>query len=135
MGFPAAPRHGDGAVLLQPRGAAAAISIGQNTVISNNTSVVAMGEIKIGNDCLIGDLVQIMDCDFHELDPLRRKQGVGLIEPVMIGDNVWLGSRVIVLRGVSIGENSVIGVGSIVTRPIPANCIAAGAPARVVREL
>ncbi len=59
---------------------------------------------------------------------------VGPVEPVTIGNNVWLGSRVTVLRGVTIGTNSVVGAGSVVTRSIPANSIAVGAPAKVVRH-
>lgn len=55
--------------------------------------------------------------------------------PVTIGNNVWLGSRVMILKGVSIGDNSVIGASSVVTKPIPANCIAAGNPAKIIRYI
>lgn len=135
LGWGPAPRLGDGALLLQPRVVGALISIGSSTALSNNVSIVAMRSIQIGQRCLIGDLVQIFDCDFHEIAPENRHSGCGPIEPVMIGDNVWIGSRTMVLRGVSIGENSVIAAGSVVTKTIPANCLAAGVPARVIREL
>ena len=135
LGYAMAPRLGDGAILLQPRGQDAVIDIGSGTTISNNVALVAMGSIRIGAGCLIGDLVTVYDCDFHEIDPLRRNEGVGPIEPVEIGNNVWLGSRVMVLRGVTIGDNSVVGAGSVVTRSIPANSVAAGVPARVIRAL
>ena len=130
-----APRYGRGEILLQPRAEDATISIGSGTIFSNNVSIVAMRSIRIGSDCLIGDLVQIIDCDFHELDPLRRRTSVGRIKPVEIGNNVWLGSRVMVLCGVTIGDNTVIGAGSVVTRSIPANSVAVGVPAKVIRTL
>ncbi|MBP7051983.1 MAG: hypothetical protein KBE65_13295 [Phycisphaerae bacterium] len=77
----------------------------------------------------------IYDCDFHEIDPILRNRGPGPNMPVEIGDNVWLGSRVMVLKGVTIGANSVVGAGSIVTTSLPANCVAAGVPARVIRTV
>lgn len=77
----------------------------------------------------------IMDSDFHDLDPATRHSGTGGALPVQIGNNVWLGSRVIVQKGVSIGDNSVIAAGAVVTRPVPANVVAGGNPARVIREL
>jgi maltose O-acetyltransferase len=135
LGFEMGPRIGNGTILLQPRAQNAAIHLGPQTVLSNNISVVAMGRVRIGANCRVGDLVAIYDCDFHEIDPEDRNAGVGPIEPVTIEDNVWLGSRVLVLRGVTIGTGSVIGAGSVVTRSIPARCLAVGAPARIVRTL
>lgn len=135
LGWHPAPRLGDGALLLQPRVTGASISIGSSTALSNNVSIVAMRGIQIGKRCLIGDLVQIFDCDFHEIQPDHRHDSCGPIEPVTIGDNVWIGSRAMILRGVSIGENSVIAAGSVVTSAIPPNCLAAGVPARVIRDL
>jgi maltose O-acetyltransferase len=130
-----AERLGNGEILLEPRDPKAVIRIGSETNISNNVSIVAMSEVRIGNRCRIGDLVQVLDCDYHEVDPLRRDAGVGPVEPVTIGDNVWLGSRVMVLRGVTIGDNSVIGAGSLVTKSVPPNSVAVGVPARVIRSL
>jgi maltose O-acetyltransferase len=79
----------------------------------------------------------IMDSDFHQVWPpeLRNVYDDTQDADVIIGDNVWLGARVIVLKGVHVGENSVIAAGSIVTRSIPANAVAAGNPARVVKTL
>lgn len=113
----------------------ALVSIGAGTAISNNVPIITVGLIRIGQHCLIGDLVQIFDCDFHEIEPARRNASCGPVEPVMIDDNVWIGSRVMVLRGASIGENSVIAAGSVVNRPIPANSLAASVPARDIRIL
>ncbi len=135
LGFETAPRQGSGAILLQPRVQDAVIDIGPGTVFSNNVSVAATGGIRIRADCRLGDLVAVYDCDFHEVNPERRNEGVGPIEPVTIEDNVWLGSRVLVLRGVTIGQGSAIGAGSVVTCSIPARSLAVGIPARVLRTL
>lgn len=135
FGWETAPRAGSGCILLEPRSPDSLISIGAGTAISNNVSIIAMGSIRIGQRCLIGEMVQIFDCDFHEIDPGQRKAGVGPIEAVSIGDNVWIGSRAIVLKGITIGDNSVIAAGSIVTRSIPSNSLAVGVPARVIRAL
>ncbi len=135
LGYWMSHRQGDGTILVQPRGPNAVIIIGDGTIINNNTALVAMGSIRIGTDCRIGDSVAIYDCDFHEIDPILRNRGPGPNMPVEIGDNVWLGSRVMVLKGVTIGANSVVGAGSIVTTSLPANCVAAGVPARVIRTV
>ena len=132
FGYRPAPRFGSGRILLQGRGPDSEIVIGSRNSFSNNISVIATRKITIGNDCLIGDQVLIVDSDFHAVDRDLRKQSTGPSEPVRIGNNVWLGSRVIVLKGVSIGDNSVIGAMSLVKHSIPANSIAAGIPARII---
>ncbi len=133
FGYGPAPRLGCGEILLQPRARNAQVIIGNRNAFSNNVSLVAMGKIAFGDGCLVGDQVSIYDCDFHEIDPCNRNRSVGPILPVIIGNNVWLGSRVIVLKGVTIGDNSVIAAASVVTKSIPANCVAAGNPAEVIR--
>jgi maltose O-acetyltransferase len=135
LGYLPAPRLGSGEILLQARGAESRISIGKNTATNNNISIVAMKSITIGDDCLIGELVTIVDCDFHEINPISRKHSAGEIAPVVIGNNAWLGSRVMVLKGVTIGDNTVVAAGSVVTKSLSANVIAAGIPAIVVRQI
>ena len=135
FGWGPAPRLGSGEILLQPRARDAQVTIGKRNAFSNNISLVAMGNIVIGDGCLVGDQVTIFDCDFHEIDPRNRNRSVGPILPVMIGNNVWLGSRVMVLKGVTIGDNSIIAAASVVTKSIPSNCIAAGNPAKVIRSI
>jgi acetyltransferase-like isoleucine patch superfamily enzyme len=135
LGCANAPGSGSGRILLEPRAPGALIVIGAETILSNNVAVVAMNCVRFGTRCRIGDAVQVFDCDFHEIDPARRDASTGRIEPVIIGNNVWLGSRVTVLRGVTIGNNSVVGAGSVVTKSIPANSLAAGVPAKVIRTL
>jgi len=135
FGYGPAPRLGSGEILLQPRACDAQVVIGNRNAFSNNVSLVAMGKIVVGDGCLVGDQVAIYDCDFHEINPCGRNRSVGPIKPVIIGSNVWLGSRVIVLKGVTIGDNSIIAAASVVTKSMPANCIAAGNPARVIKTI
>jgi len=134
LGYPAGPRQGNGEILLQARTSNSRIVIGTRTAFSNNVSVIACLGVYIGADCLIGDMVSVVDSDFHGLSPENRKEQ-GKSAPVTIGDNVWLGARVMVLKGVTIGSGSLIGAGSVVTRDIPPRCLAAGSPARVIRKL
>lgn len=94
----------------------------------SGVSLWAHESIKIGNNVRVGANVSIMDSDQHT-DDIRS----GNNRPVVIEDNVWLGANVIVLKGVSIGRNSLVGAGSVVTRNIPENVIAAGNPCKVIR--
>ena len=135
FGFPLAFRIGSGEIMLQARNPEAEIVIGENTVFSNNSVLCAVQSIRVGNQCRIGDSVSVIDADFHEIDPATRDRSVGVVKPVTIGNNVWIGSRTMVLKGASIGDNSVIGAMSLVASPIPPNCVAAGVPARVIRQL
>lgn len=135
LGYHLAHRFGSGEITLQPRAPEAEIVIGRGTMINNNTVVCAMKSIRLGADCRVGDCVAIFDADFHELAPATRNRSVGLVKPVVIGNNVWIGSRAIVLKGVTIGDNSVIAAMSVVTKDIPANCVVAGIPAKVIDKL
>jgi len=110
------------------------LDIGNNVFINYGTSVGATKLVRIGERCNIGSHVILIDNSFHELDPDRRHVQPES-QPVILEPNVWLASRVIVLPGVTIGENSVIGAGSVVTKDIPANVLAAGIPAKVIRPI
>lgn len=107
----------------------AKLTIGDNIGMSSST-ITCFKWIDIGNNVRIGANCVIADGDFHLDDPR-----VGNPEPIKIHDNVWLGYGVIVMKGVTIGENSIIGMNSVVTRDIPANSIAAGSPAKVVKTI
>jgi acetyltransferase-like isoleucine patch superfamily enzyme len=96
----------------------------------SSTTINCWDKIKIGKNVRIGANCVIMDGDFH-LDDVR----VGNPKPIEVGDNVWLGANVIVMKGVTIGENSIIGMNSIVTKDIPTNCIAAGNPCKFIKSL
>jgi acetyltransferase-like isoleucine patch superfamily enzyme len=110
------------------------LEIGEGAFINYGGSIAATKHVQIGKNCSIGTHVLIMDNEFHRLEPGRRNE-MPDSRPIVLEDNVWLGARVIVLPGVTIGENSVVGAGSVVTRDVPANVIAAGVPARVLRPL
>jgi acetyltransferase-like isoleucine patch superfamily enzyme len=114
----------------------ARIAVGDRTEFNNNLTIKSEGAgIRIGRDCLFGAHVEIFDSDFHDLDPARRTTGKPKVAPVEIGDNVFAGMGVRILKGARIGSDSVIGAGAVVTGSIPAGTIAAGNPARVIREL
>ncbi|MGI5466590.1 sugar O-acetyltransferase [Streptomyces sp. CA-132043] len=110
------------------------ISIGSGTFINFGAVFLDAAPITIGANVQIGPNVQLLT-PTHELDAERRRAGWEKGVPVTIGDNVWLGGGVIVCPGVTIGENTVVGAGSVVTKDLPANVLAVGNPARVVRTL
>lgn len=109
------------------------LTLGDYVLVSPGTQIIASESIEIGSNTMIASGCYISDSDWH--DTYDRTRELEKHAPIVIGENVWLGVRVIVGKGVRIGENSIIGAGSVVTRDIPANSIAAGNPARVVREL
>jgi maltose O-acetyltransferase len=108
------------------------LSIGARTYINYGVSISAQQQVTIGERCLIGTYVNIMDSDFHDLRDHFRP---GKVAPIVIEDDVWIGVRSIILKGVRIGRGSVIGAGSVVTQDIPPNSLAFGVPAKVVKEL
>jgi acetyltransferase-like isoleucine patch superfamily enzyme len=110
------------------------LEIGDRTLVNYGGSIAAAELVRIGPRCLIGPHVLIMDNDFHRIEPERRLEWPES-RPIIIGENVWIGARVVVLAGVTIGDDSCIGAGSIVTEDIPPRVFAAGVPARVIRHL
>ncbi len=110
------------------------ITIGPRTFINFNLTALDVAAITIGADCQIGPNVQLLT-PTHPVEPGPRRDKLEAAQPITIGDNVWLGGGVIVCPGVTIGENSVIGAGAVVTRDIPANVVAVGNPAKVVRSI
>jgi maltose O-acetyltransferase len=110
------------------------LQIGERTLVNYGGSICAAKLVSIGANCLIGTHAIIMDNDFHRIEPERRLEWPES-RPIVIEDNVWLGARVIVLAGVTIGRDSCIAAGSVVTANIPPRSLAAGVPARVIREL
>lgn len=121
------------------------ISIGNNSIININCTFIDCNKIEIGNNVLIASNVQIYTAT-HPVNTMERlvdkwdeKSGQAFFRtyalPVKIEDNVWIGGGVIILPGITIGKNSVIGAGSIVTKDIPTNCVAVGSPCRVIKQL
>ena len=107
------------------------LEIGSNVYLNYGASIAAHLLVRIGNGCTIGTYAILMDNDFHGVEQRHRTPPS---QPIVLEENVWLGARVIVLKGVTIGHDSVIGAGSVVTKDIPPRCVAAGVPARILRN-
>ena len=136
FGWPTSPEFHTGYLHLEAAAPEAVIEIGEEAEINNNAYIKSEGAgIYIGPRALLGSNVQILDSDFHDLHPDRRRGGRPAMAPVHLEENVFIGDGTKILKGVTIGRDSVVGAGSVVTRSIPAGVIAAGNPARVVREL
>lgn len=110
------------------------ISISARAFVNFNCTMLDGAPISIGDECLLASGVQLITAS-HPVDPVPRRAAWEQALPITIGDGVWLGAGAIVCPGVSIGENSVIGAGSVVTRDIPSGVVAYGNPARVAREV
>ena len=110
------------------------VSIGARTFVNYGSVLLDCAPITIGADVQIATNVQLLTAT-HPLDAEERKKGWELARPIAIGDGAWLGGGVIVCPGVTIGENTVIGAGSVVTKDIPGGVVAVGNPCRVQREL
>ena len=110
------------------------ITIGDRTFINCNLTALDVAPIVIGADCQLGPSVQLLT-PIHPIEPQPRRDKFEGGRPITLGDNVWLGGGVIVCPGVTIGDNTVVGAGSVVTRDLPANVIAVGNPARVLRSI
>ncbi len=105
------------------------ITIGSGTYINSNTILFARKGISIGQNCAISWNCQIIDDDFHSIDAAQSTS-----KEIIIGDRVWIGANVQILKGIHIGNGAVIGAGSVVTKNVPEKCMAAGVPAKVIRE-
>ncbi len=123
-------------VKLQTFSPEALIEIGDNVDL-NGTSIVARSKkVIIGRGTIIAPNVVIMDSDFHSIWPAKnRGPGIENDKNVIIGKNVWIGLGATLLKGVTIGDNSIIGAGSVVTGTVPANVIYAGSPAKLIKKL
>lgn len=110
------------------------IEVGENFFLNAGCVILDGAKVSFGDNVFVAP-----HCGFytagHPLNVARRNQGLEYARPITIGDNVWIGAEVCVLPGVSIGEGSVIGAGSVVTKDIPAHVLAFGNPCRVIREL
>jgi maltose O-acetyltransferase len=109
-------------------------TIGARTFVNWGVIFLDVATITIGDDVQIGPNVQLLTAT-HPLDPGPRRDKWEAAEPIVIGDNVWLGGGAIVCPGVTIGADTVVGAGSVVTRDLPAGVVAVGSPANVIREL
>lgn len=104
------------------------------TVINYNCVILDTSPVNLGAGVFLAPGV-CLACAGHALDPEQRAQGVGTSKPITLEDGVWIGANAVVCGGVTIGQDSVIGAGSVVTRDIPAGVVAAGVPCRVIRPI
>ena len=109
------------------------LKIGKYCLITPGVRIMAAESIEIGDACMFAHGAYISDADWHGI--YDRSEPVGNTKPIILKDNVWIGDSAIVCKGVTIGENSIIGAGAVVTKNIPANVVAAGNPAKVVKNL
>ena len=110
------------------------ISVGKRFFANFNFTVLDEARVTIGDDCFIGPNVSIYTA-CHSTDPVERNTRQEWAKPVTIGNNVWIGGSVTILPGVTIGDNVTIGAGSVVTKNIPSNCVAAGNPCKVIKSI
>ena len=110
--------------------------VGERVIFGHHCTLAARERIEIGADCMIAELVSIRDHDHAFENPAGayREQGF-LCAPVRIGRNVWLGGKVTICKGVTIGDNSVVGANAVVTKDVPPNCIVGGVPARIIKHI
>lgn len=110
------------------------VHIGENFFANHNCTMLDCAEIRFGNNVLIGP-----NCAFytaaHPISVSERNLGLEYAKPITVGNNVWIGGSVTVLAGVTIGDNAIIGAGSVVTKDVPSGVIAMGNPCRVYRKL
>ena len=115
------------------RGGDAFINVGNYVLISPGVRISAAESITIGDACMIAANVYISDSDWHGL--YNRTRPFRCTAPITLGNNVWIGDSAIICKGVSIGDNSVVGAGSVVTRDVPDNTVVAGNPAREIKKI
>jgi len=130
---PLGPNH---PVILCTWKSGAVIEIGKNFAMTGG-ALVAAKRITIGNDVNLGANSTMIDTDFHPLDPIERRLNPQDAEaaPININDDVFIGMNCLILKGVTIGQNSIIGAGSVVSRDIPPGVIAAGNPAKIIKSI
>lgn len=114
------------------------LEVGDRVFLGHQLTVSVAERVTIGSDVLISDRVMIADNDGHPLDPERRAAGEPVtaddVRPVRIGDGAWIGTRAVILKGVTVGRGAVVAAGAVVARDVPAYAVAAGNPARIVKD-
>jgi acetyltransferase-like isoleucine patch superfamily enzyme len=122
---------GDGTKIRSHEGV---VEIGPKTVFGQECTISSFKRVAIGEQCVIADRAMFIDFDHGvvEVERAIRQQGI-YMKPVVIGANCWLGYNACFLRGVTVGDNSIVGTNSVVTKDLPANSVAGGVPAKVIR--
>lgn len=110
------------------------IEVGENFYSNHNLTILDGNKVEFGDNVFIAP-----NCSFytagHPVDVERRNEGLEYAKPIKVGNNVWIGGNVVVLPGITIGDNTVIGAGSVVTKDIPSNVVAVGNPCKVIKEI
>lgn len=114
-------------------GTDARIYIGDNTYLGDHSNVLAVKEVRIGNNCSISWHVLFMDTSSHPIG-VKGEEPKTIIEPIIVEDNVWVGSRAVILKGVRIGKGAVIANNSVVSKDVPPHTLVGGIPAKVLKE-
>jgi acetyltransferase-like isoleucine patch superfamily enzyme len=113
--------------------------VGDGAFIGHQCSFSITRSVRIGRHCLLAGGVQVFDMDGHPIDAAERRSGMPTpgsgVAPVVIGDDVWIGSRAMILKGVAIGDRAIVAAGAVVSKDVPADVVVAGNPARIVKEL
>jgi maltose O-acetyltransferase len=110
------------------------IELGNNFYSNHNLVILDGAKVKFGDNVFVGPNCAFYTAE-HPVDVQQRNEGLEYARPISVGSNVWIGGNVVVLPGVTIGDSSIIGAGSVVTKDIPANTIAVGNPCKVIRNL
>ncbi|MBC7913815.1 MAG: sugar O-acetyltransferase [Pyrinomonadaceae bacterium] len=110
------------------------IFVGENVFMNFNCVILDCAKVVLGDNVFLAPNVQLYTA-YHPIEALERIKGPELAAPITIGNNVWIGGSAIICPGVSIGENTTIGTGSVVTKNIPSNVVAAGNPCKIIRSL
>lgn len=135
LGWELGPAYRSGYSYVEARGAGSSVSFGERTQVNNAVTIVSEGPgIAVGKRCLLGPGVHIYDSDFHALQASLREQGSAAKASVEIGDDVFIGTNAIILKGARLGAGSVVGAGAVVSGVVPAGAVVAGNPARIVER-
>ncbi|MGM0215967.1 sugar O-acetyltransferase [Enterococcus sp. AZ109] len=110
------------------------IQVGEAFLTNYNVKILDVASVTIGDYCMIGPNTVITSVG-HPLDAKGRREHLSLTDPVVIGNDVWIGANCVILPGVTIGNNVVVAAGAVVTKNVPDNCVVAGVPAQVIRDL
>ncbi|GAB2025171.1 sugar O-acetyltransferase [Lactovum odontotermitis] len=110
------------------------LSIGRGCFINFGLQIVSAGKVTIGSHCFIGPNCQLFTPNHHTSDKMLRREGWQYDAPITIGNDCWFGGSVIILPGVTIGDNVIVGAGAVVTKDVASNCVVAGNPAKIIKE-
>jgi maltose O-acetyltransferase len=110
------------------------IHVGDNFTANYNVTILDIAPVTFGDNCMVGPGTLIASVG-HPVDGARRRGRVAFAKPVTFGNDVWIGGNASIMPGVTVGDNVVVAAGAVVTHDVPSNCVVAGVPARVIREL